>query len=85
MPPPLQVKKATNSDPYGPAGAQLSDISDVRALCSVFVLALVLVGCCSYAWGASGCVCFEVQVVSKSPEARQEALQTLLTRCEAAL
>lgn len=27
--PPLQVKKATNSDPYGPAGVQLSDLSDV--------------------------------------------------------
>ena len=43
--------------------------------------ALVRVGRCSCAWGAWGCVCFEVQVVSKSPEARQEALQTLLTRC----
>ena len=47
--------------------------------------ALVRVGRCSCAWGAWGCVCFEVQVVSKSPEARQEALQTLLTRCKEVL
>ena len=45
----VMVKEATNSDPYGPAGIVLADLSDM---------------------------------VSRKPEVRQEALQTLLTRLE---
>ena len=45
----VMVKEATNSDPYGPAGIVLADLSDM---------------------------------VSRRPEVRQEALQTLLTRLE---
>lgn len=98
----LQVKEATNSDPFGPAGATLSDLSDVsnmhtNLLAHTAGTHSTLVYRCHSKRVRVQTISVHLtimhappqnlrnpplQIVSKSPEARQEALSTLLMRLE---